>query len=296
MQRRELLKTFGAGGAALMLAPDTVFAAEPAAFGGTRFAVALAAVDRQARGRLGIGVLDLANGARFSLRGGERFPMCSTFKFPLSAAVLHAAERGRLSLDRRVPIRRTDIIANSPVTERHVGGAMRVVDLCHATMTTSDNAAANLLLPLIGGTDGFNAFLRAAGDRVTRLDRVEPHLNEGTPGDPRDTTTPDAMLATMRAVLFGRTLSPASRQRLIGWLVANTTGGTRLRAGLPRGWRVGDKTGTGETSANDVGVLWPRPGRAPILVTSYLTDARGTQAQMYAVHRNVARAIAAAVG
>jgi beta-lactamase class A len=296
MQRRELLKTFGAGGAALMLAPDTVFAAEPAAFGGTRFAVALAAVDRQARGRLGIGVLDLANGARFSLRGGERFPMCSTFKFPLSAAVLHAAERGRLSLDRRVPIRRTDIIANSPVTERHVGGAMRVVDLCHATMTTSDNAAANLLLPLIGGTDGFNAFLRAAGDRVTRLDRVEPHLNEGTPGDPRDTTTPDAMLATMHAVLFGRTLSPASRQRLIGWLVANTTGGTRLRAGLPRGWRVGDKTGTGETSANDVGVLWPRPGRAPILVTSYLTDARGTQAQMYAVHRNVARAIAAAVG
>jgi beta-lactamase class A len=245
--------------------------------------------------RLGVAVIDTGSGARAAHRGGERFPMCSTFKFPLSAAVLHAADRGRLSLDRGVAIRRGDIIANSPVTARHVGGSMRVEALCHATMTTSDNAAANLLLPLIGGADGFNAFLRAAGDRVTRLDRIEPHLNEGEPGDPRDTTTPAAMLATMRATLFGPVLSPASRQRLIGWLVANTTGGTRLRAGLPAGWRVGDKTGTGETSANDIGVLWPHPRRAPILVASYLTDARGSQAGRYAVHAEVARAIAAAV-
>lgn len=295
MHRRELLKTIGAGGTALMLAPGTLFAAPPAAFGGQRFAAAMAAVDRRAPGRLGVAVLDLASGARFSLRGGERFPMCSTFKFPLSAAVLHAADRGRLSLDRRVPIARGDIIANSPVSARHVGGTLRVVDLCHATMTTSDNTAANLLLPLIGGPDGFNAFLRAAGDRTTRLDRIEPHLNEGTPGDPRDTTTPNAMVATARTLLFGSALSPAARRQLTGWLVANTTGGTRLRAGLPRGWRVGDKTGTGDTSANDVGVLWPRAGRPPILVASYLTEARGTQTERYAVHADVARAIAAAV-
>ncbi|SOB86640.1 beta-lactamase class A [Sphingomonas guangdongensis] len=295
MDRREVLVMLGAAGVAAAILPERLYAAGTPDFGGARFAATLADIDRRAPGRLGVAVLDFATGQRFALRGGERFPMCSTFKFPLSAAVLHAADRGRLPLDRAVAVRRGDIIANSPVTARRVGGSMRVAALCHATMTTSDNAAANLLLPLIGGADGFNAFLRAAGDRVTRLDRIEPHLNEGTPGDPRDTTTPAAMLATMRATLFGSVLSAASRQRLIGWLVANTTGGRRLRAGLPAGWRVGDKTGTGETSANDIGVLWPRPGRAPILVASYLTEARGSQVRRYAVHAEVARAIAAAV-
>lgn len=295
MQRREMLKTIGAGTTAMVLARTPALAGKTGAFGGSHMTAATAAAEARSGGRLGVAVLDLATGARFSHRGGERFPMCSTFKFPLSASVLHAAEHGRLSLTRPIAIRRADIIANSPVTQRHVGGAMRVVDLCHATMTTSDNTAANLLLPLIGGTDGFNAFLRRIGDATTRLDRIEPHLNEGAPGDPRDTTTPEAMLASMHAILFDTALSPASRGRLIGWLVANTTGATRLRAGLPKAWRVGDKTGTGETSANDVAVIWPRANRQPILVTSYLTEAHADQATMYATHADVARAIAAAV-
>ncbi|MBN2971219.1 serine hydrolase [Roseomonas aeriglobus] len=134
---------------------------------------------------------------------------------------------------------------------------MTIDQLCAATMTLSDNAAANLLLPLIGGVDGFNAFVARLGDRTTRLDRHEPELNTAIHGDARDTTTPLAMLGTMRAMLFGQTLSPAARAKLTGWLVANTTGATRLRAGVPRRWRVGDKTGSGENGTyNDVAVLW----------------------------------------
>lgn len=295
MQRREMLTVLGLGGATAVLAPKLAFAAETRAFGGKELAAAVDAAEARGHCRLGVAVLDLATGARFSHRGAERFPMCSTFKFPLSAAVLHASERARLSLDRRVPIRAADMLGNSPITKQHVGQTMRVVDLCHATMTVSDNAAANLLLPLIGGTDGFTAFMRSLGDTATRLDRMEPHLNEGTPGDPRDTTTPEAMVAAMRAMLFGTRLNAASRAQLIRWLVANKTGATRLRAGLPRGWRVGDKTGTGATSANDVAVIWPHAGRPPLLVASYLTDSRAAEADRYAVHADVARAIAASV-
>jgi beta-lactamase class A len=297
MDRRDILKVMGAGAAWAATGQVLAITPKSGAFGGEPFALAIARVQRRVQGRLGVAVLDLQTGARFAQHGDERFPMCSTFKFLLTAAVLHAADHGRLRLDRSVVIPRTGIAPNSPAVAPMVGRTMTVAELCAGTMTRSDNEAANLLLPLVGGTAGFNAFTRLLGDRTTRLDRGEPGLNMGTPGDPRDTTTPNAMLASMNAALFGRTLSAAARSRLTGWLIANRTGTTRLRAGIPAGWRVGDKTGTGDNgTANDIGVLWPGRARRPILVTSYLTGANATQELQYAAHADVARAIAAAVG
>jgi beta-lactamase class A len=296
MDRRCILKVVGSGVVWASATQALAIMPKSRAFGGQAFATAIARTEHRAQGRLGVAVLDLETGARFSQRGDERFPMCSTFKFLLAAAVLRAVDGGRLALGRAVPIPRVGIVANSPAVAPMAGRTMTVGELCAATMTQSDNAAANLLLPMIGGVAGFNAFARLIGDRATRLDRTEPGLNMGAPGDPRDTTTPNAMLASMHAVLFGRTLSHAARERLNGWLVANTTGKTRLRAGLPAGWRIGDKTGTGEHgTANDIGVLWPHAERRPMLVTSYLTASRAPQAVQYAAHADVARAIAAAL-
>ncbi|WP_082441675.1 class A beta-lactamase [Sphingomonas sp. Leaf33] len=295
MERRTFLATIGTGAAAAVVAPRLAFAGPAGAFGGTALATAIAAAERRSGGRLGVAVLDLATGARFDHRGDERFAMCSTFKFPLSGAVLAAADAGRLRLNRAVPVPRAPLPGNSPVVSKHKGSAMTVEQLCAATMTFSDNAAANLLLPLIGGVDGFNAFVARLGDRTTRLDRQEPELNTAIHGDDRDTTTPTAMLNTMRALLFGPALTPAARAKLTGWLVANTTGGTRLRAGLPRGWRVGDKTGSGENGTyNDVAVIWPGATRRPILVTCYLTGATVPQRAAHRIHADVGRAVAAA--
>ncbi len=225
-------------------------------------------------GRLGVGVLDTATGREAGHRLAERFPMCSTFKAPLAAAVLARVDAGQERLDRRIRIERSDLIAWSPVTERRVGEeGMTVAELCDATMTISDNAAANLLLATIGGPAGLTAWLRRTGDEVTRLDRVEPALNEATPGDPRDTSTPGAMAATLRRLALGDALSPASRTLFVGWLRANRTGDARLRAGLPAGWQVGDRTGTGSrATSNVIGVMWPPAGRPPLVVTAFLTD------------------------
>ena len=126
---------------------------------------------------------------------------------------------------------------------------MTIDALTQASVTVSDNTAANLLLPKIGGPAGLTHFIRSLGDPVTRLDRDEPTLNSNDPGDPRDTTSPRAMVGLMRRTLCGDALSPAGRDRLLGWLRACETGKDRLRAGLPRDWTVGDKTGTGERSA-----------------------------------------------
>ena len=115
---------------------------------------------------------------------------------------------------------------------------------------------------------GFTAFARTLGDQVTRLDRIETELNEATPGDPRDTTTPAAMTENLRKLVLGDALSTKSRAQLKNWLIGSKTGDTRLRAGVPAGWIVGDKTGTGGRGTNnDVGIFWP-PSRAPLVVST----------------------------
>lgn len=252
----------------------------------------LTSIERGVDGRLGVAIHDLESGLRTSHRGDERFPMCSTFKLLLAAAVLARADRRELDLERRIVFGPERLDKYAPVARLHVGQpGMTIDELCAAIVTMSDNAAANLLLEAIGGPPAFTAFMRQCGDTVTRLDRTEPTLNTAIPGDLRDTTTPIAMLGSMHKVLFGDALSSASRAQLLAWAVGNRTGDARLRAGVPSGWRVADKTGTGERGAtNDIGVLWPE-NRAPILVAVYLTETRAPAGAREAAIAEVARTI-----
>jgi len=233
---------------------------------------ALADLERRVGGRLGVAALDTASGRQAGWRSAERFPMSSTFKFLAAALVLSRVDSGDERLDRRVVFSAKDLVTYSPVTQDHVGsGGMSVAETCEAAVTLSDNTAGNLLLASFGGPQALTAYARTLGDGLTRLDRIETELNEAAPGDPRDTTTPAAMLGDMQRLLVGDALSAGSRERLIGWLLASKTGAKRLRAGLPSDWRVGDKTGGGGNgTANDIAVAWP-PGRAPILVVVYFT-------------------------
>lgn len=232
----------------------------------------LAEIEATSGGRLGVAILDSGSDLSVGHRAEERFPLCSTFKLIAAAAVLARVDAGAESLARRVPYTAADLVPYSPVTGARVGeGAMPLADLCEAAITRSDNTAGNLLLGAIGGPAGFTAYARGLSDGVTRLDRIEPDLNEALPGDARDTTSPAAMLADLRRLLIGDVLSEDSRAHLTGWLAANRTGGARLRAHLPEGWRVGDKTGSGDRgTTNDVGIVWPATGE-PILVAAYLT-------------------------
>src|SRR3569833_3547421 len=232
----------------------------------------IAGIESQVKGRLGVAVLDTGSGRRFGYREDERFPMCSTFKLMAAAAILNRVEQKQETLERRVHFSRSDLVTYSPVTEKHLDDGMTVAELCEAAITLSDNTAGKLILDMLGGPSGVTTFARGLGDPLTRLDRTEPTLNEAVPGDVRDTTTPGAMAENLRKLVFGHALAEASSGQLKTWLLANKTGDTRLRARLPAGWRVGDKTGTGERgSTNDVGILWP-PDAAPIIIAAYLTE------------------------
>jgi beta-lactamase class A len=229
----------------------------------------LAELERGVGGRLGVAALDTANGRRVSYRADERFPMCSTFKLPLVAAVLQRVDTGREQLARHISYDQAAVLEYAPTTSLHVADGLSVEQLCEASLVVSDNTAANLLLETLGGPAGLTNFFRSIGDVTSRLDRNEPMLNAAIEGDERDTTTPSAMLASMHQLLLGDVLSAPSRARLHGWLVATTTGGKRLRAGLPADYRVGDKTGTGNNGAtNDLAIAWPK-AKPPLLIAAY---------------------------
>ena len=240
---------------------------------------ALAALERKVGGRLGVAVLDTGSGQLVGHRLDERFAMCSTFKMPLAAAILREVDQGRMRHDQWITYGPADRVAHAPITEQHLKrGGMTLVALAEAAQTTSDNVAANVLLKRIGGPAGFTAILRSAGDTVTRLDRFEPHMNHVKGQDARDTTTPAAMARTTERLLTSDWLSNASRELLIGWMVATTTGELRIRAGLPSHWRSGDKTGTGMAPGmpdkyNDVAIAWP-PGKAPLVISAFYETAR----------------------
>jgi beta-lactamase class A len=223
-----------------------------------------AELERRFDARLGLYAVDTGTGRELAHRADERFAMCSVFKALAAAAVLHRTPPEYL--DRRVHYREADLIDPSPIAARHLDAGMTIRELCDAAVRYSDNAAGNLLLADLGGPAAITDFARSLGDQVTRLDRNEPELNTAIHGDERDTTTPRAIAGTFRALVLGDHLDPADRTLFTDWLVGNRTGDERIRAGVPAGWRVGDKTGTGSYgTANDVAVVWP-PGAAPIVI------------------------------
>ena len=227
----------------------------------------LASLERRRGGRLGLFALDLQSSRTLSYRADERFKLYSTFKVLLAALVLSDVARGSETLDATVGYGRGDLMAASPVTQANAArGWMTVREMCEAMMFHSDNAAANLLMARRGGPARLTEFLRAVGDPVTRVDSYEGQV-DGKPPE-FDTTTPRAIVATLRALLLGPSLPVPARRQLDDWLVGNQVGGSRLKAAFPTRWRTGDRTGTGDGYCNDIAVA-ARPGKAPLIVGAY---------------------------
>jgi beta-lactamase class A len=270
-----------------------ILLAASAASGENDAAPRIAVIETRIGGRIGVAVLDISNSKRIDYRANERFPMCSTFKFLAAAAVLKRIDEKQDKLDRFVSYDAKDILEYAPVTKEHLkDGGMTLGALCAAAIEQSDNTAGNLLLDAIGGPAGLASFARTLGDNVTRLDRKEPDLNSAIPGDERDATTPAAICSDMQRLLLGDVLSEASRRQLEDWLQRNETGGGLIRAGIPRNWIVGDKTGRGANGAtNDIAIMRP-PGRAPILLAIYSVGSTATANDRAASIADAAKAVA----
>jgi len=283
LTRRELLSAI----TAVALASDAE-AAE-------RAETTLKKIHERIGGRLGVHVLDSQSGKRFGIDENSRYAMTSTFKLGLAAALLWQVDRKAFTLDHRIHIEKSQLLANSPAVEvklMSTADAMTVRELLAAAVTQGDNAATNILLRAMGGPSTVTEFFRTLGDNVTRLDRFELELNSNVPDDPRDTTTPRAMVDSMLAIFTRDVLALPSRALLIDWLTASKTGVDRVRAGLPRSWNGGDKSGTGANGAvNDIVITYP-PGRRPIFIAVYMSESKLTVPELNAAHAEIGRIVA----
>lgn len=249
------------------------FCAHAAIIDNQRLATLVRQHEQQLGARIGVAVLDTANGETASYRGNERFPLNSTHKALLCGALLNQVDRGELSLTATTQFPASALVAYSPVTEKFVApAAMSWQQLCSAAVSYSDNTAANLVAHHLGGPAAINRFLRDVGDSVTRIDRDEPELNSAIPGDLRDTTTPLAVSRTLQTLAFGTALQPASRAQLIQWLRDDKVADALLRSVLPGGWRIADKTGAGAYGSRSIiSIIWPGKG-SPRIVSIYITQ------------------------
>ena len=225
-------------------------------------------------GRIGVYAINTANDETISYRANERFPMCSTAKVMVCAALLKNSMKNPDLLQKNIKYTKNDLVVWSPITEKHLNDGMTISELCAAAIDYSDNTAVNLLIKQLGSPKIVTQFARSIGDKKFRLDRSEPELNTAIPGDARDTTTPAAMAKSLQKIIFGNVLRTSQREQLQIWLKVNTTGDTRIRAGVPKGWIVGDKTGGGAYGTNnDIAIIWP-PKCPPIIVAIYTTQTK----------------------
>ncbi|WP_427964553.1 class A beta-lactamase [Altererythrobacter sp.] len=262
-------RSFMAGGAALAASACVPIDTSPTG----RLSAKLRIIEAASGGTLGVGLLDAENGAMLSHNAQMRFGHCSSFKFSLAAMVLARAQSGAIDADEHVTWSKDDLMSVSPFTTKRIEEGATLRELAEAAQKYSDNAAANILLKQLGGPEALTAFWREIGDGTSRLDRIEPALNNVPPGEERDTTTPTAMARTVYRLAFGSVLDPEDQQTLRQWTTDTKTGVRRVRAGLPESWPAGDKTGTSNWPGVgsiyvDVGWVHP-PEREPLTFATY---------------------------
>ncbi len=227
--------------------------------------------------RLGVYAIDTGTNRKVAYRPNERFAYASTYKALATGAVLQ--QNSIDQLNKIITYTKDDLVTYSPITMAHVDTGMTLEEICEAAIRYSDNTAGNLLLKKLGGPDGFEKALRQIGDRTTEADRFETDLNEAAPGDIRDTSTAKALAADLKAFTVGHVLPTDKRKFLTDWMRGNSTGDQLIRAGVPKGWEAGDKSGAGGYGTrNDIAIVWP-PNRAPIIIA--ILSTRNTKDATY---------------
>ncbi|MEC2056130.1 class A beta-lactamase [Peribacillus psychrosaccharolyticus] len=214
--------------------------------------------------KLGVFAMDTGTNRTVAYHPDERFAYTSTHKALAVGALLQ--QNSIEDLNQLIFYTREDLVNYNPITEKYVDTGMTLKELSDASLRYSDNTAGNLILNQIGGPAGFKQALEEIGDTVTNPVRYEPDLNEVNPGETHDTSTARALAASLQAYTLGDTLSAEKRELLLDWMKRNTTGDALIRAGVPKGWVVADKTGAGlYGTRNDIAIIWPVKGDPIVL-------------------------------
>ncbi|MDT1996989.1 class A beta-lactamase [Carnobacterium divergens] len=216
---------------------------------------------------LGVYGLDTETNKVVAYNEDQRFAFASTYKALAGGLVLN--ESSWDELNQTIMIKKEDLVTYSPITEKYVDIGMPLKELISAAIQYSDNTAGNFLFKQLGGPKGFQTKLAELGDYTTDSSRFETELNEATPGDIRDTSTPKEIALDLKKLAIDHKLPTDKLEFYKKQLIENTTGSKLIRAGIPSDVIVGDKSGAGSYGTrNDIAVLYP-PNRKPIVLVIF---------------------------
>lgn len=232
----------------------------------------IALLEQQIDGRIGISIWNTQSNKHWDFHGNERFPLVGTFKTLACATMLNKMDAGTLKRNATATIEQNNIVGWSPITDQLTGQNVRIEHACEAAMLMNDNTAANLVLKQIGGPRSVTLFLRTLGDNSTRLDRLEPKINEAPRGGKLDTTTPNAIVNTLEALINGDALSYESRVQLKIWMQDNEVSDSLMRSVLPSNWSIADRTGSGGNGTLGYNAVIWKENHKPIYLSIYITD------------------------
>ncbi|WP_037523612.1 serine hydrolase [Sphingomonas sp. Mn802worker] len=220
-------------------------------------------------GEYGVAALDLRDGASVAVNGDIAFAMASTVKLAIAAVFLADVDAGRRSLD--------DHVAGRPAS-----GVMELM------IVRSDNQAADQLLAAVGGPGVVQQWLDAHGFAGIRVDRTIAQLlrERGHLADVKDVATPIAMVALLSRLEDATVLTARSSGFLFGLMRRCSTGTRRIRALLPPGTTVEDKTGTLDGVTNDVGFITMPDGHR-VAIAIFARGGRDRQPGIAAIARLV---------
>lgn len=240
---------------------------------------------------IGVTVLDTESGNINSVNGDKRFHFNSTIKALACANILSKVDKNKISLDDSIYLKKSDIVTYSPVTEGYVGKKLTLRKACKASLTYSDNTAANYTISAGGGPEGLTKFMRSIGDDVLRSDRYEPELTKNIEYDIRDTTTTNAMASSLNKLLLENVLSEESKLQLKQWMKGNKVANDLLRASLPQGWAIADRSGASDYGVRGIiSMAWSKD-HEPLIITMYVRKSNTTMKERDQVIAEIGKVI-----
>ncbi|MBL0911245.1 MAG: class A beta-lactamase, subclass A2 [Bacteroidia bacterium] len=227
------------------------------------------------KGNIGFALKHTGNGDTLTLNGAGHYPMQSVFKFPLSLAVLHACEEGKLAIDAKHKIAKADLLPGSwsPIRDDHPNGAeLPLKEIMRYTVSQSDNSGCDFMFRLLGGPRYVNDHIHSLGIKDMAIVATEAEMHRDWETQFTNRSTPFAMVQVFEKFYKGNALTEANRDLLWQMLTESTTGPRRIKGQLPEGTVVGHKTGSSGTNdkgitaaVNDAGVIILPDGQALII-------------------------------
>lgn len=261
----------------------------------------IARIAAQAHGRVGVACALSGKPLDCDLHAADAFPMQSVYKLPIAMTMLHAVEQGRFRLDQKVRFLPSDRIAPdqySRLQAEHPQANLEVPieDLLRLAVSQSDGVASDILVRVLGGPPTPDAYVRSLGIHGIHIMDTEKTLGRDVKLEDRDSAEPRALVALLRMLADDSPLSPDHTQLLLGWMTASHTGDRRVKALLPPGTVVADKTGTSGTgrpvtnATNDAALITLPNGRRLALVVM-VADSAASSPQREKVIAEIGKAV-----